>query len=446
MTLTERFWDYVGSERLFERGDHLIVAVSGGVDSIVLCALCHQHKLSFSIAHCNFQLRGEESERDEAFVRELAKKYGVTIDVIRFDTEDYARQHSVSIQVAARELRYAWFEELRVKRLPGRCLIVTAHHADDDVETSLRNYFKGTGIAGLRGMLSRQGFIVRPLLFARKEELLSFAIDNELAWVEDSSNESNKYDRNYIRNQVIPFMEKIVPGAADNVAANLPRFREIEELYQQAIALHRKKLLKQQGDEWRIAILQLQKTKSIRTILYELLKPFGFSSSQVGEVMAIMESRPGAYVQSSTYRVINNRNWLIIAPLVSAEEGLALVEGVGSTVVGRGTLHTSLRRVNDIVLGANKDPFRASVDAAAIKFPLFIRGWKAGDYFYPLGMPKKKKVARFLIDLKLSKTEKERVRVVEMDKKIIWVIGYRIDDRFKVSEQTKQIMTFHYVA
>ena len=214
MDLIESFRSYIAQHHLFSAGSRLLIAVSGGVDSVVLCELCHQAGYRFEIAHCNFQLRGEESLRDEKFVRSLAEKYHVKIWVTHFDTTEYAASHKLSIQEAARELRYAWFNELLEEQ--GLSFLLTAHHLDDSIETSLMNFFKGTGIAGLRGILPRQGKIIRPLLFAGKQELQDYALHHSLQWVEDSSNESDKYTRNYFRHQVIPLIQKIYPGVEKN--------------------------------------------------------------------------------------------------------------------------------------------------------------------------------------------------------------------------------------
>jgi len=242
MDLLKKFQHYIKEEDLFQPRDKLLLAVSGGIDSVVLCELCKQAGYDLIIAHCNFQLRGAESERDEKFVRSLADKYAVKILVKEFDTQKYADENKLSIQVAARELRYNWFSEL-TGRLPIAHWILTAHHANDNMETLLMNFFKGTGINGLKGILPRHGKIIRPLLFAKKEELEEFATKNKLSHVEDSSNSSDKYTRNYFRNQLIPGLQKVFPQVEDNLMDNLERFRGIGMLYQQAVELHKKKLL-----------------------------------------------------------------------------------------------------------------------------------------------------------------------------------------------------------
>ncbi len=453
MSLISNFKSFISTQNLFSPKDKLLLAVSGGMDSVVLCELCNLASFDFAIAHCNFQLRGEESERDEKFVRELAAKYNKEIFVKRFETEKYAVDNKVSVQVAARELRYEWFGEIvgRWSMLDDRQkikptinhpsslnLIATAHHLDDNIETLLMNFFKGTGIAGLHGILPKQGKIIRPLLFATKEELKQFATENNLQWVEDSSNESDKYSRNYFRHQVIPLVKKIYPSAIKNLSSNIDRFRDIEMLYQQSIIQHKKKLLEKRGNEIHIPVLKLKKSEPLKTIIYEIIKDHNFTSHQIDEAINLLDSESGKYIQSSSHRIIKNRNWLIISPNNLKEAQNIIIDEVGNWQLAVGKLLLDIHpATNHKLQTTNKI---AQLDADKIKFPLLFRKWKQGDYFYPLGMKKKKKLGRFFIDNKLSKTDKENISVIEMNKKIIWVVGMRIDDRFKITDQTKNIL------
>ena len=474
MSLLQKFQQYIAQENLFSAKDTLLLAVSGGIDSVVLCELCHQAGYDFVIAHCNFQLRAGESERDGQFVRQLGVKYGKQVLVKRFETEAYANANKVSIQVAARELRYAWFfsiarslesgvdspDSIGSSQSPGNTEalsdhspltthdsplttdasrrtshVLTAHHLDDNIETLLMNFFKGTGIAGLRGMLPKQGKIIRPLLFAGKEAIKAFAAEQQLLWVEDSSNQSDKYARNYFRNQLIPLVKNIYPEAENNLTHNLQRFKEIELLYRQSIDQHKKKLLEHRGNELHIPVLKLQKTSPLHSVLYEIIKDFGFGPAQVVEAVALLHSETGKYIQSATHRIIKNRSWLIISPVKTTEADNILVEGPGLVELVIGNLELVLHdKLPKQIPGAGNE---ALLDAGEIGFPLLLRKWKTGDYFYPLGMRKKKKLSRFFIDQKLSKTAKENIWVLESGKKIIWVVGHRIDDRFKITPQTK---------
>ncbi|HMC87676.1 MAG TPA: tRNA lysidine(34) synthetase TilS [Chitinophagaceae bacterium] len=456
MNLLQGFQNFIAKENLFLPKDKLLLAVSGGIDSVVLCELCYQSGYDFVIAHCNFQLRGEESNRDEQFVISLGKKYGKQVLLKHFETEQYAEHNKVSIQVAARELRYAWFlglagsgesiadsqGPLTIKDLPRPTHIVTAHHLDDNIETVLMNFFKGTGIAGLRGILAKQRKIVRPLLIAKKEDIKKFGEENKLPWVEDSSNKSDKYSRNYFRNQLIPLIKNIYPEAENNLANNLQRFKDIEVLYHQSIDQHKKKLLEYKGNEVHIPVLKLQKAVPLVSIVYEIIKEYHFTADQAEETIALLSSETGRYIQSATHRIIKNRNWLIIAPMNAMEAENILIEGEGKADLGPDFSGWNLE-LGFIANPEAKFPGVSNIaflDAEEIKFPLLLRKWKTGDYFYPLGMKKKKKLSRFFIDQKLSKTEKEKIWILEANKKIIWVIGLRIDDRFKVTPSTKKVL------
>ncbi|HVU57347.1 MAG TPA: tRNA lysidine(34) synthetase TilS, partial [Puia sp.] len=375
--------------------------------------------------------------RDEAFVRELAHRYGKEIMVRHFDTEQYAAEHRCSIQVAARELRYSWFEEVR----PGS-VVVTAHHLDDNVETLLMNFFKGTGITGLRAMLPKQGNVVRPLLFATREQLEQFAAQRQLKWVEDSSNASDKYTRNHFRHQLIPMLQSLYPGVTRHLGDNIGRFRDIETLYRQAVDLHKTKLLQRKGEEVHIPVMKLRKSRPLSTLVYEIIHEFGFSPQQVAPVIALLDSGSGKYVLSASHRILKDRSWLIISPLADAPANHVLIESPEGRVSYEGG---ELRL--QLVSGAGPSPETsvAWLDASAVQFPLLLRKWRPGDYFYPLGMRKKKKLARFFIDNKLSLAQKEKVWVLEMNRKIIWVVGMRIDDRFRLNTDTGQALKISWL-
>ncbi len=455
MELLEKFKQYIQKENLFQPKDRLLLAVSGGVDSVVLCELCKQAGYDFVIAHCNFKLRGAESERDESFVRSLAEKYAVQFFVKTFDTIEYATATKKSIEEAARDLRYEWFHSfLAEKKLIPAIgestlaaslqvnYILTAHHADDNIETVLMNFFRGTGITGLRGILPKHGQLVRPLLFARRSELEAYVNQQQLQFVTDHTNLENDYTRNYFRNIIIPLVSERFPNATGNVLKNIRRFRETDDLYQQAVRLHKKKLLEFKGAEVHIPVLKLLKTVPLATVLYEIIKDYGFTAHQTDEVVTLLKSETGKYIQSATHRVIKNRNWLIISPCQSEEAQHILIEATDKIISFK---QGRIKIEKQSLLNIDQSALVAQLDAAAINFPLLLRKWKQGDYFYPLGMQKKKKLSRFLIDQKCSLTQKENTWVIEMDKKIIWVVGLRIDDRFKITPATNTILTIHYI-
>ena len=434
-----------------------MLAVSGGVDSVVLCELCKQSGFDFTILHCNFQLRGEESERDEKFVRGLGKKYDVEVKVKKFETEQYALKNKMSIQEAARELRYEWFREIvdssafSVQRhgliTDHSSLIIhllTAHHADDNAETVLMNFCRGSGLHGLTGIPASFGNVKRPLLSFTKDELVQFAKENKLAFVEDSSNLSSKYTRNLFRNEVIPAISKVYPEVKANLVDNTHRFKEIEKLYKVAVGDIKKRLVKQKDNEYHIPIKQLMGYNN-RALIYEIIADFNFTEKQIDEVIKLANSDSGKYVESpqSNYRIIRHRHWFIISPIQTFQAATIIIEEKDKAVNFRegkleieGFQNSSRLRRDKI---QNSDSI-ACLDAKEISYPLILRKWKTGDYFYPLGMKKKKKLSRFFIDQKLSKTEKEKAWVIEMNKKIIWVVGKRIDDRFKITDKTKAVL------
>ncbi|MEO9003572.1 MAG: tRNA lysidine(34) synthetase TilS [Ginsengibacter sp.] len=483
MPLLEEFIKNIHQQNFIHKNDYLLVAVSGGADSVALCELCFQAGLHFEIAHCNFQLRGEESDRDEQFVRQLGEKYWTKVFVKKFDTQEYAKENKISVQVAARELRYKWFDRIlkeepdiddpvtvgsnqasdpgaqlsdlksqeiipsTVSQPSGLRRLLTAHHANDNVETLLMNFFKGTGIKGLQGILPKQGQIIRPLLFAKKEEIIIFINENNLKFVEDSSNSSDKYTRNYFRHQLIPSIQKVFPQAEANLINNIERFNEIEILYQQSIALHKHILLEQKGNEMHIPVLKLLKSKPLRTIIYEIIKDYSFTAHQTDEVIHLLISDTGKFISSATHRIFKNRKWLIIAPVKNLNSNNILIyqEDIESSNLvdfELGKLKFKIHR------NWNETPLVSSeiaiLDSKNISFPLMLRKWKQGDYFYPLGMAAKKKLSKFFIDQKMSMTEKEKIWVIESNKRILWVIGKRIDDRFKITNKTESALFIYF--
>ena len=445
MSLLVQFQNSIKQQHLFSPKDKLLLAVSGGVDSVVLCELCKQAGYDFIIAHCNFKLRGEESDRDEHFVKELGKKYSVEVLVQHFDTANYALENKLSTQESARELRYNWFAALLApgSGLPTPGFLLTAHHADDNNETVLMNFFRGTGLHGLTGIPASNNYIRRPLLSFSKDTLLAFAKELKLEFVEDSSNQLSKYTRNFFRNELIPAISKVYPQVKENLQNNISRFKEIEKLYQFSINQLKKKLCRQKGKELHIPVKQLMAFDN-RALIYEIISGYGFSEKQVEEVVKLADSESGKYIQSpvSSYRIIKHRHWFIISPVLAIESENVIIEESDKEILfilGKLRIDTSSTLSFD-KLRASGSNDTVSLDQRKIQFPLLLRKRKTGDYFYPLGMKKKKKLNRFLIDQKLSITEKENVWVVESNQRIIWVVGYRLDERFKIEATTKEAL------
>jgi tRNA(Ile)-lysidine synthase len=432
---------FIQKENLFSPGQKILLAISGGVDSVVMAHLFKQAGYNFAIAHCNFQLRGEESVRDESFVADLAASLQVPLHTVRFDTNAYATEKRVSIQVAARELRYEWLESTR--KASGSACVATAHHMQDNVETVLMNLCKGTGIAGLHGILPKQTTIIRPLLFTQKAALLDYAKAHNISFVEDSSNITIKYTRNFFRHQVIPVMQEAYPAVVNNIAAGIERFREAEELYTQSVIRHKKRLLSQKNNTWMVPVLRLQKTVPLHTIAWEIFRDFGCSSAQLPQVIDLLNSGSGKLVETTTHRIIRDRQWLLITALAQQEAPLIVIEKERTHVVTTDG-HLKIKEMSRSGATIPASASIACLDKHMVQYPLLLRRWKQGDYFYPLGMRKKKKVSRFFIDQKLSLLQKEKMWVLESGKRIVWVVGMRIDDRFRITDGTKEMLVLEW--
>jgi tRNA(Ile)-lysidine synthase len=468
MLLLQKFQQYIRQHHLFQPEDQLLLAVSGGVDSVVLTDLCHKAGYQFSIAHCNFQLRGEESDADETFVKSIGEKYKVEVRVKRFNTELYASTNKLSIQEAARVLRYEWFDELIRNReeasgewgeesgkpqevsgerthhssfITHHSSLITAHHADDNIETLLMYFFRGTGLHGLTGIPVAYGHVKRPLLSFSKQELIDYATEQQLTFREDASNQSSKYSRNFFRNEIIPLTETVYPQVRSNLTDNINRFSSIEQLYKLSTQSIIQKLCRKKGSEIHIPVKQLLQYNN-SALIYEIIHPYGFSDKQIDEVLKLTQSESGKYIDSPVfqYRIIKHRHWLILSPRQDISAANIVIEESDQLVLCEAG-QISLKRIKASQADLQSPPSVALLDANSISFPLLLRKWKTGDYFYPLGMKKKKKkVARFLIDIKLSKLQKEKLWVLESNQKIIWVVGHRIDDRVKITASTKEVL------
>lgn len=434
---------YIKSEKLFDSSDKILLTVSGGIDSVAMCELFHKAGLQFGIAHCNFQLRAEESEADETFVEALAEKYNVRFHSVAFDTLSYSKKNKLSIQQAARELRYKWFEEIRSQF--NYHFIATAHHRDDSVETFFINLIRGTGISGLHGILPKQGKIIRPLLFSFKEELILFSKKNKLKHREDSSNGSDKYLRNKIRQQLIPLLEELNPKISRTIIDDMKRLGNVEKIYKKEISGKRKKVVSEDMNLITVSIKELKRLNPIEPYLFEYLNVYGFNSSSIEEIIASFDEQSGKQFFSATHRLIKDREHLIIEPI-----------GIKKTAEPKEkqkkhSIKKSQKKVTiedlEILFGTkkklehilNKKSNCANIDYDKLMFPLEIRKWEKGDTFYPLGMRGKKKLSDFFIDKKLSLSQKEKIWLLTSNDAIVWVIGLRMDDRFKITDKTTKI-------
>ncbi len=426
-----------------QRQHTILLAISGGVDSVVLANLLLHAGYRIELAHMNFQLRGEESVRDEQFVQDFAHERNLVCHIKRVDTEAFMQQQNMGVQEAARVLRYEWFETLMQERQLD--YLATAHHADDQLETVLWHFFRGTGLNGMKGMdaFSPEQRLIRPLLFFRKEAIAAYAAERGLAYVEDSSNAGSDYTRNFFRNEVLPLIESRMPQAKQQVLQTIQRLQDSAMILKHTFDQWKKKLLIADGVQYRIPILLLQQYPAWTTVLWELIQPFDFTAGQHAEIVKLLHADNSSYVSGDTYRVIKDRKHLLIAPVQSAVEPQTVLIEAGQSnsqfPLGELTIEQT-----GLPKEISTDSMLALIDASALSFPLLLRPWRVGDYFYPLGMRKKKKLSRFFGDIKLSRTDKEKVWVLESNKKIVWVIGYRVDDRFKLLPTTQQVVSIRF--
>jgi tRNA(Ile)-lysidine synthase len=414
------------------------VAISGGVDSVVLAHLCHQAGFNYILLHCNFQLREKESERDEKFVRQLAKQYNVEILVERFDTKEFSNTHKISIQEAARDLRYNWFSQIIKSKKASYTLL--AHHANDNIETLLMNFFRGTGLHGLTGIQEYQekGSCLRPLLHVTRKEIEEYANEHQLSWVEDSSNASDDYTRNYFRLKLIPDITAVFPQVESNLLKNIDRFSASQLLYNQLTEQLISKLEKKlSANTIQFPVNRLVQYKDT-SLIYEIIRKYGFTEKQIPDVVQLLTAESGRYVSNKEYRILKHRHWLIISEIQKASSIIPIESEQKLVLFEDKQLFVENLRSEKFKL--QEDPLIAQLDGSQIEWPLILRKWKTGDYFYPLGMRKKKKIARFFIDQKLSRIDKENTWILESASRIIWIVGFRIDDRFKITSSTKEIL------
>lgn len=404
----------------------ILAAVSGGRDSVVLAELLHRGGYRFEIAHCNFHLRGDESDRDEQFVRDLANRYGVPCHVAQFDTDAYASEKNISTEMAARELRYAWFERVRQER--GLDLIAVAHHRDDAIETFFINLLRGAGLAGLCGMKAQYGHVVRPLLHVSREEIDRYIDENGLHYVEDRTNATDLYLRNRIRHQLIPPMRELNPSFDSVMSQNLHNLSDANEIYQSTVAAIKEDIVTHRSDGIdEIPIAKIENLKTQDTLLFELLRPYGFNADTVNEILAGLHGKSGRQYLSPTHRLVKDRQTLQVSALGTTDATPKL------------TISGPIARKEFTTLKTERNTILC--DADLLKQPLTLRHWHDGDRFYPFGMKGSQLVSDYFSDHKFSLLEKQQAWLLcDADDKIVWVIGHRADGRFAVTGKTMEII------
>ena len=444
MSLLTRFLNFIHENQLFEKNEHILLAVSGGKDSVLMVHLFAKAGYSFGIAHCNFKLRGENSEKDEALVFDLAHQLNVPFYATSFDTEKIAKKQKISIEMAARELRYKWFEDLRQQHQYD--YVALAHHQNDAIETMLLNLTRGTGIAGLHGILPKRDHFIRPLLFLTREEI-EYATDKwKLTYRDDESNFSTQYNRNKIRLEVVPKLKEINPSLEKTFIENGKRFEELNEFLKTYTTNLRESLFMQRdADSYTISIKEMQQLHPIRTLLYEVFRPFNFTSDVLDDLLSVWEKRDrsGKCFNSATHSLLISRDDLILEPLIdqSLEEFTSLSLGEQKKI-GNFIVSAKLAETEKI----EGDFDKIQVDEERLIFPLQLRHWREGDWFKPLGMRGKKKLSDFFISLKIPVTDKIRMPiVVNGNGDIVWVAPYRMDDRYKITDKTKKVVTLECI-
>lgn len=426
--------NHINQNLSFLNKSRLLIAISGGLDSVVLTHLCHQLKLNIALAHCNFNLRGDESDGDEEFVLQLAEDLDLEVFIESFETEDYAKTYKLSTQMAARELRYNWFEELAEQL--NFDFILTAHHADDNLETFLINLSRGTGLDGLMGIPEVNNKIVRPLLTFSREDIETYAKENKLKWREDSSNVSNKYLRNKLRHDVIPVLKEINPFLLRNFESTQNHLQDSKQIIEDTIVRIQKKAVYVDNDNViRLSVKKLKKQSNPKAYLFELLKDFNFT--EWDDVTNLLDAQSGKQVFSSTHRLLKDRDYLMLIENNSEEtlESISISEDKKQLKTSFGTLFFNEA---DAIFDAQANVIY--VDKAKLKHPLILRKWEEGDFFYPSGMTGKKKLSKYFKDEKMSLIEKENIWLLCSEQDIVWVIGRRADNRFFATENTKQIL------
>ena len=425
--------NHLSQNLTFLKDKKLLLAVSGGIDSVVLVHLLKQLQLDIYIAHCNFNLRGEESNGDEAFIRDFAHKNNIKIFVTNFNTKAFAADNKVSIQIAARQLRYLWFNELLEQNQLD--YLLTAHHLDDSIETFLINFTRGTGLEGLTGIPQQNDRVVRPLLPFTRSEIEAYAKENNITWREDSSNASDKYLRNKLRHDVVPILKLLNPSFTDSFTQTVNYLQQAQSLIQDAAILVYKEVVTEREGQKHINIPQIKRLPNYKAYLYQWLSPFGFTAWD--DIYNLTEAQPGKFVLSSGFRLLKDREVLILEPLL--EDNRAVYEIAQNMQQTTNPIGLKLQIVEAIDEISTKNVI--FVNNELIKFPLFVRKWQEGDYFYPLGMNGlKKKVSKYFKDEKMSLSEKENTWLLCSENQIIWVIGRRADNRFKTNENTTQIL------
>lgn len=436
--MIEKVRNYIKENRLLDPEDRVIVGFSGGMDSVTLLDVLLSLGYHCVAAHCNFHLRGEESERDAAFVKQWCEHIGVEMVSVDFDTYRYATTHKISIEMAARELRYEWFEEIRKQHRVEA--VAVAHHRDDLVETVLLNLIRGTGIRGLTGISPKNNSIVRPLLCVSRDEIEAYVDERKLPFIFDSSNSDDVFVRNFLRLNIMPLLEKINPSVKNAMYRTARHIGEAKKIYDYYVETQKKAIFVDN----QIDIEKLKATLSPAVMLFEILSPLGFNASVIEDISQRLDSTPGKVFYSDNYRLIKDRSKLILDKIADKKlkQKEYTIDKVSQEITEPIRLKISFLSGYTTI---NKDPRFLYADADKLSFPLTLRKWQSGDWFVPFGMKGRKKLSDFFTDRKFSLADKENAWVLSSGENIVWIVGERPDERFKVTESTENVMVVEFI-
>lgn len=436
--MIEKVRNYIKENRLLDPEDRVIVGFSGGMDSVTLLDVLLSLGYHCVAAHCNFHLRGEESERDAAFVKQWCEHIGVELVSVDFDTYRYATTHKISIEMAARELRYEWFEDMRKQHHAN--VIAVAHHRDDLVETVLLNLIRGTGIRGLTGISPKNNSIVRPLLCVSRDEIEAYVDERKLPFIFDSSNSDDVFVRNFLRLNIMPLLEKINPSVKNAMYRTARHVGEAKKIYDYYVETQKKAIFVDN----QIDIEKLKATLSPAVMLFEILTPLGFNASVIEDISQRLDSTPGKVFYSDNYRLIKDRSKLILEKIADKklQQEEYTIDKVSQEITDPIRLKISFLSGYTTI---NKDPRFLYADADKLSFPLTLRKWQSGDWFVPFGMRGRKKLSDFFTDRKFSLADKENAWVLSSGENIVWIVGERPDERFKVTESTENVMVVEFI-
>lgn len=435
--MVEQFLKYLHAENLFDSSNRILLAVSGGADSMLMMHLFVNAGFQVGVAHCNFGLRGQESDKEERLVADYCDQHNLAFWSKRFNTSEYALQEAISIEMAARDLRYEWFNELMDQQ--GFDYLATAHHQDDVIETFMINLSRGSGIRGLSGIQPKSGRIIRPMLFTSHDEIVEYCQRMSIAYLTDSSNLETVYKRNLIRHEILPLLEKVNPAFRKNALKTIANLHETGQLFQQRISEIKEQVYSEDEQGAMIHIEKLLAFIPLRTILFEILRPFGFQAEQTDDIIESLNKESGRKFFSANYRLVKDREYLIISPVNTLQDKVFYLEEDCNKINFPIPLTIEkLERTPDFRFSTN--PQIADMDLDQVTFPLILRHWREGEYFQPLGMSGLKKVSDFFIDEKYSIPEKENAWILASGDHLAWIVGKRMDDRFKITRETKRIL------